>query len=257
MRLLDRINKTGTTVVMATHDQRIVNMMRKRVIQLDRGVIVRDQARGVYEMISRLRYTLREMWASLTRNVTLTVAAIITSTVSLFLFGLTLLIQQAFDNLLQPVDGRRRDDRLRQRTAPQPDAVATHRRGAAEPTGRSIKNVRVLRCDCSLGRGQDAVRRRPRVTRQFLLRGDVPSYFKVVPTDKDQIRRCCAVSTDSFSRLPGVYNVALPVRADQRFWASCRASSACGRTSIVRGAAVRLGPADLEHDPHRDVRPTT
>ena len=49
MRLLDRINKTGTTVVMATHDQRIVNNMRKRVIQLDRGVIVRDQVRGVYE----------------------------------------------------------------------------------------------------------------------------------------------------------------------------------------------------------------
>ncbi len=49
MRLLDAINKTGTTVVMATHDQRIVNNMRKRVIQLDRGVIVRDQARGVYE----------------------------------------------------------------------------------------------------------------------------------------------------------------------------------------------------------------
>ncbi|PIE32280.1 MAG: cell division ATP-binding protein FtsE [Ilumatobacter coccineus] len=49
MRLLDRINQTGTTVVMATHDQRIVNSMRKRVIQLDRGVIVRDQARGVYQ----------------------------------------------------------------------------------------------------------------------------------------------------------------------------------------------------------------
>ncbi len=49
MRLLDRINKTETTVVMATHDQRIVNTMRKRVIQLDRGLIVRDQARGVYE----------------------------------------------------------------------------------------------------------------------------------------------------------------------------------------------------------------
>jgi cell division transport system ATP-binding protein len=49
MRLLDRINKTGTTVVMATHDQRIVNMMRRRVVQLDRGVIIRDQARGVYD----------------------------------------------------------------------------------------------------------------------------------------------------------------------------------------------------------------
>jgi cell division transport system ATP-binding protein len=48
MRLLDRINRTGTTVVMATHDQGIVDTMRRRVIQLDRGIVVRDQARGVY-----------------------------------------------------------------------------------------------------------------------------------------------------------------------------------------------------------------
>jgi cell division transport system ATP-binding protein len=48
MRLLDRINKTGTTVVMATHDQGIVDSMRRRVIELDRGTVVRDQARGVY-----------------------------------------------------------------------------------------------------------------------------------------------------------------------------------------------------------------
>jgi cell division transport system ATP-binding protein len=49
MRLLDRINRTGTTVVMATHDRSIVDTMRRRVIELDRGLIVRDQARGVYE----------------------------------------------------------------------------------------------------------------------------------------------------------------------------------------------------------------
>ena len=49
MVLLEAINGTGTTVVMATHDHRVVNAMRKRVIQLDRGVIVRDQERGVYE----------------------------------------------------------------------------------------------------------------------------------------------------------------------------------------------------------------
>jgi cell division transport system ATP-binding protein len=48
MRLLDRINRTGTTVVMATHDQRIVDAMRRRVIELDRGTLVRDQVRGVY-----------------------------------------------------------------------------------------------------------------------------------------------------------------------------------------------------------------
>ena len=49
MRLLDRINRTGTTVVMATHDRGIVDTMRRRVIELDRGTIIRDQARGVYE----------------------------------------------------------------------------------------------------------------------------------------------------------------------------------------------------------------
>jgi cell division transport system ATP-binding protein len=49
MKLLDRINRTGTTVVMATHDRSIVDTMRRRVIELDRGTIVRDQSRGVYE----------------------------------------------------------------------------------------------------------------------------------------------------------------------------------------------------------------
>ena len=49
MRLLDRINRSGTTVVMATHDRGIVDTMRRRVIELDRGLLVRDESRGVYE----------------------------------------------------------------------------------------------------------------------------------------------------------------------------------------------------------------
>jgi cell division transport system ATP-binding protein len=48
MKLLDRINRTGTTVVMATHDQHIVDSMRRRVIELADGSLVRDQSRGVY-----------------------------------------------------------------------------------------------------------------------------------------------------------------------------------------------------------------
>ena len=48
MKLLDRINRTDTTVVMATHDSTIVDQMRKRVIELDDGQIVRDEARGIY-----------------------------------------------------------------------------------------------------------------------------------------------------------------------------------------------------------------
>jgi cell division transport system ATP-binding protein len=48
MKLLDRINRTGTTVIMATHDAVIVDSMRRRVVELDNGKVVRDQSRGVY-----------------------------------------------------------------------------------------------------------------------------------------------------------------------------------------------------------------
>jgi cell division transport system ATP-binding protein len=48
MKLLDRINRTGTTVMMATHDSQIVDSMRRRVIELDGGKVIRDQSRGVY-----------------------------------------------------------------------------------------------------------------------------------------------------------------------------------------------------------------
>ena len=49
MRLLDRINRSGTTVMMATHDHAIVDAMRRRVVQLERGRVVRDQAGSGYE----------------------------------------------------------------------------------------------------------------------------------------------------------------------------------------------------------------
>ena len=48
MKLLDRINPRATTVVMATHDSTIVDQMRKRVIELEDGHVVRDEARGIY-----------------------------------------------------------------------------------------------------------------------------------------------------------------------------------------------------------------
>lgn len=55
MRILDRINRTGTTVVMATHDHAIVDAMRRRVVQLDAGLLVRDESRGVYGPGERTR----------------------------------------------------------------------------------------------------------------------------------------------------------------------------------------------------------
>jgi cell division transport system ATP-binding protein len=52
IQLLDRINQAGTTVIVATHDQHIVDRMRKRVVELDRGRLVRDEAAGSYELLA-------------------------------------------------------------------------------------------------------------------------------------------------------------------------------------------------------------
>ncbi|HBT95473.1 MAG TPA: cell division ATP-binding protein FtsE [Coriobacteriia bacterium] len=48
MRLLDRINRTGTTIIVATHDRDMVDSLRKRVIALESGYLVRDEDKGVY-----------------------------------------------------------------------------------------------------------------------------------------------------------------------------------------------------------------
>ena len=96
-------------------------------------------------MISRLRYTLREMWASLSRNLTLTVAAVITSMVSLFLFGMTLLIQQAFDNQLSQWTGGVQDDRLRQERRQPTTSIATIQAGAAKAVRRSSRTSSTAR----------------------------------------------------------------------------------------------------------------
>jgi cell division transport system ATP-binding protein len=49
MNVLDKINQHGTTVVMATHDDDIVNTMRRRVVELHHGSVIRDEAQGIYE----------------------------------------------------------------------------------------------------------------------------------------------------------------------------------------------------------------
>ena len=49
MRLLTEVNQRGTTVVVATHEKSIVDSMKKRVVAIEKGVVVRDQQKGLYE----------------------------------------------------------------------------------------------------------------------------------------------------------------------------------------------------------------
>ena len=190
-------------------------------------------------MFSRLSYTFREMWASLRRNLTLTVAAIITSAVSLLLFGLTLLIQRGFDNQLTQwaggvemivyVDNDATADADRRWSASALESTPDdhRRRRSCVPRRRRLA-----------GRGAAAVRRRPD-TLQLLNVDNIPSQFKVVPVERAEHRAAEAAWPTDSSDLPKVTDGRVPRRADRRAAAACRASSACDLLLITAHPAGR------------------
>ncbi|CAN5799645.1 permease-like cell division protein FtsX [soil metagenome] len=132
-------------------------------------------------MWSRITYTLRETWASFKRNVTLTVAAIITSAVALLIFGLTLLMQQGFDNLLALWE----DD---------VEMVVYVRAQASEPQrevlegemnrqqGITIGSFEYCDVDCSLGVKDRVLAGSPEI-RDRLDENTNPTFYRVVPTE--------------------------------------------------------------------------
>ncbi len=157
-------------------------------------------------MISRIRYTLREMWASLTRNLTLTVAAVITSMVSLFLFGITLLIQQAFDNQLSQWTGGVKMI-VYVTNGAEPDAIARIQE-ALESRPEIISNVEYCSIECSLGQAQTLFAADPE-SLKFLSEENIPSYFSVEPVDKDSIEQLLSIR-QSFVEQPGVLRADFP-----------------------------------------------
>ncbi len=156
-------------------------------------------------MISRLRYTFREMWASLSRNLTLTVAAVITSTVSLFLFGGTLLIQRAFDNQLKLWTGG-------------VEMIVYVKHGADEAQVKLVESALLSQstvvesatyCDeaCSLEVAKTLFATDPSALEQ--LTPQIPSFFKVKPVDQDSSEILRSLKTE-FSTLPNVTDVRTP-----------------------------------------------
>ncbi len=157
-------------------------------------------------MISRLMYTLRETWASFKRNVTLTVAAIITSAVSLLIFGLTLLIQHGFDNLLQRWEGGV-EMIVFVNAGTQPDGLKYIEDQLNQQVGTSIESWSYCDVDCSLDDADRVLAGDP-TTRQLLTPDTIPTLFKIVPTDGTDVVFLRGLK-ETYSTFPSVYNVTL------------------------------------------------
>jgi cell division transport system permease protein len=159
-------------------------------------------------MFSRLSYTFREMWASLRRNLTLTVAAIITSSVSLLLFGLTLLIQRGFDNQLSQWSGGV-ELIVYVENGASPENVTVIRE-ALESTPDVIDSAKLeyLDVQASLIEAQRLFAGDPE-TLQLITAENIPTQFKVVPVEGTSAALLQQLS-EGFRKLPKVYSVVFP-----------------------------------------------
>lgn len=156
-------------------------------------------------MISRLRYTLREMWASMSRSKTLTVATVITSTISLLLFGLTLLIQKGFDNQLKLWTGGV-EMIVYVKHGATPEQVQLIQ-GELKRQDTVIESVQYCDEPCATGVANTLFAGDTDSLTQLLPK--IPSFFKVKPIDKssgDVLRSL----KDTFKTLPNVIDVRTP-----------------------------------------------
>lgn len=158
-------------------------------------------------MLSRLRYTLRETFAGFKRNVTLTAAAIITAAVSLLIFGLTLLIQHGFDNLLQRWEGGV-EMIVFVSAGTQPDGLefisTTLDEQVANGTVASFEYCDVA---CSLADADRVLAGDP-TTRQLLNDTNIPTLFKIVPAESTEVAFLRGLK-ESYEQLPSVNSVTL------------------------------------------------
>jgi cell division transport system permease protein len=148
------------------------------------------------------------MWASLRRNLTLTAAAIITASVSLLLFGLTLLIQRGFDNQLSQWSGGVKMIVYVENDA-SPEQLAVIREALeSTPDIVDVPNLQYLDVQQSLVEAQRLFAADPE-TLQLLNDQNIPSQFKVVPTDAANAALLQQLST-GFKKLPKVQAVSIP-----------------------------------------------
>jgi len=158
-------------------------------------------------MLSRLRYTFRETFASFRRNATLTIAAIITAAISLLGVGLTMLSQRGFDNLLARWEGGvemivfmnagSSEDQL--------EVVRTNLDSAKE-SGSFVQDWSYCDAECSFAEAQRVLAGEPG-TLDLLTVDTVPTQFKVVPVEGTDVELLKQLE-ELFSGLPNVRQVA-------------------------------------------------
>ena len=157
-------------------------------------------------MLGRLSYVLRETWASFRRNVTLTLAAIITSAVALLIFGLTLYVQKGFDNTVSLWEGG-----VEMIVYVNPEA-SEDQRAIVEQTlddnSALVEDFSYCDVQCALADADVRFAADP-TTRAQLTEQNIPRSYKVVPRDGTNIEDMRALD-ETLRGVPDVRSVVYP-----------------------------------------------
>jgi len=159
-------------------------------------------------MLSRVSYTFRELRASISRNLTLTVATVITSTVSLLLFGLTLLVQRGFDNQLSQWSGGVELIVYIENNASPEQLQVVQDALTSTPDIIDVDRLQYLDVPASLAEAERLFAGDPQ-TLELLTPETIPTQFKVVPAEGVDSEVLGQLATN-FRTLPKVQAVAFP-----------------------------------------------
>jgi cell division transport system permease protein len=157
-------------------------------------------------MFSRLAYTMRETFAGFRRNVTLTVAAIITAAISLLIFGLTLLIQDGFDNLLARWEGGV-EMIVFVNAGTAPDGLTLIEDTLNQQVGTTIDSWTYCDVECSLADADRVLAGDP-TTRELLTEANIPTLYKVIPNEATDVTFLRGLK-NQYLTLPSVTTVTL------------------------------------------------
>ncbi len=208
MQLIYRINRTGTTVVVATHDKEMVDKMRRRVVELREGRIVRDQQSGLYRPdesttefadpparrarrgprgppeLVRPAFFLREALRGLRRSSAPALAALLTVLLTALVLGVFIPIVQATTGTANEIRGRVVVDVYVAPSATQKD---TYELGEAIKGTTNVKSVEFISKGEALARAQEQNPEAFREGAELLGANPLPSSYRVTPEDPDKI----------------------------------------------------------------------
>ena len=205
MQLLYRINRTGTTVVVATHDKAMVDRMRRRVIEVSQGRIVRDEQTGGYSRRRRpddarvrralargprvrFGFFLREALRALRRNAVPSFAAVATVLVTVLVLGVFIPVVQATTGAANEIRAKVLVDVYLKNDATQADIARVRENGSrttrpASAASSSSPRRRRSTAEREAGRGEFY---------DLLGSNPLPDLLRVTPDDARRHRRACA-----------------------------------------------------------------